>query len=289
MPNNSDSVVFLSPTATYRLMNGLEGAYPADAELCKAAALLYDTVYVNVQKGPLSDFLGAFADQEQTRLRNSVSCVFRPLSGLSPAPNPSTIRLAIEKGENDADFLVKHARSLDRSVFANTPFRNREDPIGGELNPLLSIEIMMLFGLTEFDTIDRAKRLQKGLGAWSAKSAEDSVNVAVPDYSRLSWEDIIEIRAQSSWRDFQQLLNSSVDPKELADRINKAWVTLGVAFLEGQESALYRAVSHIPMGPVPVPNPLGVMRDVKAWREQRALNAEFPWIHTIALAQNKLS
>lgn len=283
-----NSIAFLSPTTTYRLMHCLEEQYPEEVELCKAAALFYDTVYVNVQQGPRSDFLGAFADREATKLRDAVSSIFQPLADLSPAPEPQTIREAIDNGQLDENFVRNQIKVMDSDVLGSTPFRDKFNPVEGELNPLLSIEIMMIYGLPEFDTEERAKKLQGALQNSSIACAEDTVSISIPKFDRLSWDDIIEVRSHANWKDLQHLMNSAKSPQELADHVNEAWVALGLAFIEGQEMALYRAASHIPMGPIPVPNPLGVMRDVTGWRRQRQLNAEFPWMHTVALAYGRI-
>lgn len=283
------SVSFLAPTAAYRLMHCLEEKFPEEEALAKASALLYERVYLNLAvPGPLSDFHGVFRGGVTLKAQKKLANVFRPLQDRSFAPKPISIAKAITQGVLDYDFVEQQVTKLDTSYGAGTPFRDPDDFLQGEINSLASIEIMLLYGLTEFDSVDRMHRHKSYVKQAGGDASELSVGIAIPDYHHLSWDDIVEIREDFRWKDFQSLLLSASNPSEISDKINEGWQKIGIQYILDQETALHRVISHIPIGPIPV-QPYGAYRDFRAWRKQRDINAEFPFLHVIATASQRAS
>ena len=281
------SVAFLSPTAARRMMLCLERSYPEEVGLSKGAALLFDTVYVNVgSPGPLSDLHGAFTDGLSKKHKKRIEGIFRPIEECKPPPKTSTIAKAIKDGALSEDFVKDCLQRLNKNP-ADNPYTN-PDEIDGEVNPLASIEIMLLFGISNFELPARAKKQTAFVTANGGITEDHSIRVAIPEYDKMSWEDILEIRQHKFWEKFKSFLEKEQNPQRMKEKIAKGWESIGAGALLNQDSPLLMMASAVPMGSLPVPNPIAVERDRKAWLRQRKDNSDYPWLHIIAHANNRI-
>lgn len=264
-------------------MNAIENVFPFELELCKAAAVLVDRAYVNLaQPGPLSDFHRAFTDNIPDKYGEGVRNIFRPTSESAPAPRPLSLSQALDNGLLDQEVFRQYSKQLDTEVWGSTPYRDKNDPILGDINPMAAVQLMLFTGLSTLEHPDRIEKHNALLIDNGATIEKSSAEIIIPNYSEMSWEDIVEFRRHPYWRQYQNLLDTCTDADELNDRINDGFAQVGIRALTNEQSIWERVIGQLPIPIVPIPNPLSLFNEWRSWRVQRQNENEFPWLKVIA-------
>lgn len=264
-------------------MIGIGKEFPFELELCKAAAVMVDRAYVSLaQPGPLSDFHWSLTREISDKHGDAVNKIFRPTSECPLAPSPLSLTKALKDGLLNQEVFRLYAEQLDTGVWGSTLFQDKNDPILGDINPMAAIQLMLFTGLPTFEHADRIEKHNALLVENEATIESSFAHILIPNYTEMSWEDIVEFRHHPYWSDYQNLLNKCTDINEMNDRINDGFAKVGVRALSSEQSTWVRLIAQLPIPVVPLPNPLSMFNEWRAWRIQRRNDKEFPWLKVIA-------
>jgi hypothetical protein len=147
----------------------------------------------------------------------------------------------------------------------------------------LALALSVSLGIPYHDEAKRMGqliRILKGINPGVSTNVE--LAITLPQLSKISWDEVWELRSSKYIDKFRVFLQSSIPTgtpeQEIMAKINEAlWHVIGKSTPSPSGSIVSRAIGTIPL-PLGLPNPLALYRDIRDGAQERSLYMNYGWL-----------